>query len=191
MYRFSDVKYDAASQTAEIGAGLIWDDVYAALEPHGVNVVGGRVTGVGVAGSTLGGGTSFLSFLDCVSYPCGSVYTVVLAIYCEYTIYIMGLFSCCCGSKSLFFVIYYFYCDLALGYSWLTNQYGLTVDNVVGFELVLPSGDVTKVTQDSNPDLFFALKVRPPFDHVQFSFPLGAFCRLWGRGDLYWRNGKG
>ena len=57
MYRFSDVKYDAASQTAEIGAGLIWDDVYAALEPHGVNVVGGRVTGVGVAGFTLGGGT--------------------------------------------------------------------------------------------------------------------------------------
>ena len=34
------------------------------------------------------------------------------------------------------------------------------MDNVVGFELVLPSGDVTKVTQDSNPDLFFALKVR-------------------------------
>ena len=61
MYRFSDVKYDAASQTAEIGAGLIWDDVYAALEPHGVNVVGGRVTGVGVAGFTLGGGTFFLS----------------------------------------------------------------------------------------------------------------------------------
>ena len=52
MYRFSDVKYDAASQTAEIGAGLIWDDVYAALEPHGVNVVGGRVTGVGDRKST-------------------------------------------------------------------------------------------------------------------------------------------
>ncbi|KAK7681862.1 hypothetical protein QCA50_015210 [Cerrena zonata] len=99
MYRFSGVKYDATSQTAEIGAGLIWDDVYAALEPLGVNVVGGRVTGVGVAGFTLGG-----------------------------------------------------------GYSWLTNQYGLTVDNVVGYELVLPSGDVTQVTQASNPDLFFALK---------------------------------
>ena len=58
MYRFSEVTYDAASQTAVIGAGLIWDDVYAALEPHGVNVVGGRVTGVGVAGFTLGGGVS-------------------------------------------------------------------------------------------------------------------------------------
>lgn len=56
MYRFSDVVHDAAAQTAEIGAGLIWDDVYAALEPFNVNVVGGRVTGVGVAGFTLGGG---------------------------------------------------------------------------------------------------------------------------------------
>jgi FAD/FMN-containing dehydrogenase len=58
MSRFSDIIYDAASQTVTIGAGLIWDDVYAALEPHGVNVVGGRVTGVGVAGFILGGGTS-------------------------------------------------------------------------------------------------------------------------------------
>ena len=58
MYRFSDVVYNAASQTADIGAGLIWDDVYIALEPYGVNVVGGRVTGVGVAGLILGGGLS-------------------------------------------------------------------------------------------------------------------------------------
>lgn len=60
MSRFSEVTYDASSQTAVIGAGLIWDDVYAALAPHGVNVLGGRVTGVGVAGFTLGGGTSVL-----------------------------------------------------------------------------------------------------------------------------------
>jgi len=58
MSRFSEVRYDARSQTAVVGAGLIWDDVYAALAPHGVNVVGGRVTGVGVAGFTLGGGTT-------------------------------------------------------------------------------------------------------------------------------------
>ena len=56
MYRFSDVVYNADSHTADIGAGLVWDDVYAALAPHGVNVVGGRVSGVGVAGLTLGGG---------------------------------------------------------------------------------------------------------------------------------------
>ena len=58
MIRFSDVTYNATAQTANVGSGLIWDDVYAALEPFGVNVVGGRVSGVGVAGFTLGGGAS-------------------------------------------------------------------------------------------------------------------------------------
>lgn len=56
MYRFSEVSYHPESNTADVGAGLIWDDVYAALEPYAVNVVGGRVSGVGVAGFTLGGG---------------------------------------------------------------------------------------------------------------------------------------
>ncbi|KAH9931579.1 FAD-binding domain-containing protein [Fomitopsis serialis] len=98
MARFNDVTYDSSAGTATIGAGLIWDDVYAALEPYNVNVVGGRVTGVGVAGFTLGGGFSFLS-----------------------------------------------------------NQYGLTIDSVRAFELVLPNGTFTTVT-DSNPDLFWALK---------------------------------
>ena len=100
MYRFSEVNYDSTSQTVDVGPGLIWDDVYAALEPFGVNVVGGRVTGVGVAGFSLGG-----------------------------------------------------------GYSWLTNQHGLTVDNIVSYELVLPNGTVTTVDENVL-DLFFALKVR-------------------------------
>jgi len=33
-----------------------WDQVYEILAPTGVNVVGGRIPGVGVAGLTLGGG---------------------------------------------------------------------------------------------------------------------------------------
>jgi hypothetical protein len=57
MHRFSDVTYDPASQTAVIGTGLVFDDVYAALAPHGVSVLGGRVTGIGVGGFVLGGGT--------------------------------------------------------------------------------------------------------------------------------------
>uniref|UniRef100_A0A0W0ETW2 FAD-binding PCMH-type domain-containing protein n=1 Tax=Moniliophthora roreri TaxID=221103 RepID=A0A0W0ETW2_MONRR len=99
MYRFSEVTYDAQSQTAVIGAGLVWDDVYAALAPYNVNVIGGRVTGVGVAGFTLGG-----------------------------------------------------------GYSWLTNQYGLTVDTLIALELVQTDGTVVTVTETSDPDLFFSLK---------------------------------
>ncbi|KZV98072.1 FAD-binding domain-containing protein [Exidia glandulosa HHB12029] len=98
MARFSDVVYNASSKTATIGTGLVWDDVYAALEPYGVNIVGGRVTGVGVAGFTLGG-----------------------------------------------------------GYSWKSNQYGLTVDTLVSYELVFTNGTVRTVTA-SDADLFWALK---------------------------------
>ena len=61
MTRFNDTKVNFTSGTVEIGAGLTWDQVYDALEPTGVNVVGGRVPGVGVAGLTLGGGECFLS----------------------------------------------------------------------------------------------------------------------------------
>ncbi|KAG7095625.1 hypothetical protein E1B28_006349 [Marasmius oreades] len=99
MSRFSEVTYDAQSQTVVIGTGITWDDVYAALAPHNVNVVGGRVSGVGVAGFTLGG-----------------------------------------------------------GYSWLSNQYGMTVDTVTAFELVKPDGAVVTVTESSDADLFFALR---------------------------------
>lgn len=56
MAQFSQVKYDDTTKTAEVGTGPVWDEVYEALEPYGVTVVGGRVTGVGVAGFTLGGG---------------------------------------------------------------------------------------------------------------------------------------
>ncbi|KAI6040196.1 FAD-binding domain-containing protein [Pisolithus marmoratus] len=99
MSRFSEIVYDPESRTVAVGAGVIWDDVYAALEPHGVNVVGGRASGIGVAGFTLGG-----------------------------------------------------------GYSWLTNQYGLALDNVESFELVLPNGTVIDVTESFHPDLFFGLR---------------------------------
>ena len=43
--KFSQVTYDAASSTAVIGTGLVWDTVYEQLQDHGVVVLGGRVTG--------------------------------------------------------------------------------------------------------------------------------------------------
>lgn len=99
MRRFSEVTVHADNQTVDVGSGLIWDDVYKALEPHNINVVGGRVSGVGVGGFTLGG-----------------------------------------------------------GYSWKSNQFGLAIDNVIGYELVTPNGTVVYVTNDSYPDIFFGLK---------------------------------
>ena len=115
MSRFNEIKVNSASGTVEVGAGLTWDQVYEVLEPTGVNVVGGRVYGIGVAGLTLGGG------------------------------------ECLPSSESSISSIF-------LGYSWLSSQYGLTIDNVAGYELVLPNGTVTIVTSDDN-DLWFGLKV--------------------------------
>ena len=56
MTRFNHTKVDPTSGTVEVGAGLTWGQVYAALEPTGVDVVGARVPDVGVAGPILGGG---------------------------------------------------------------------------------------------------------------------------------------
>jgi FAD/FMN-containing dehydrogenase len=118
MARFRRVIYDSVQGTARIGAGLDWDSVYEALEPHGVTVVGGRVPGVGVAGFTLGGGLSTRS-------------PMILEMF--------KLRSCS-------------------GYSWKSNQHGLSLDNVLEYALVLPNGTFTRVTEASEPDLFFALR---------------------------------
>ena len=56
MTRFNHIVISKDSRTVEVGAGLTWADVYAYLVPRGLNVVGGRINGVGVAGLTLGGG---------------------------------------------------------------------------------------------------------------------------------------
>ena len=68
MSRFNETKANSASGTVEVGAGLTWDQVYVALEPTGVNVIGGRVPGVGVAGLTLGGGECLPSLERSTSY---------------------------------------------------------------------------------------------------------------------------
>ncbi|KAF8124589.1 FAD dependent oxidoreductase [Boletus edulis] len=128
MSRFCDVDYNPATQTVTFGAGLVWDDVYAALEQYEVNVVGGRVTGVGVAGFTLGG-----------------------------------------------------------GYSWLTNQYGLTIDTVQAYELVMPNGTTIDVTETSSPDLFFALKGGLNNFGIVTRFTLKTFSQgqIWGGVIFY------
>ncbi|KAJ1306265.1 hypothetical protein OPQ81_010969 [Rhizoctonia solani] len=130
LFKFSEVTYhpapaaaDGSVGTVDIGSGLVWDSVYAALEPLGVNVVGGRVTGVGVGGFTLGG-----------------------------------------------------------GYSWLSNQYGLTIDTVMAFEVVLPNGTITTATETKNSDLFFGLKGGFNNFGIVTKFTLLAFPQgqVWG-----------
>ncbi|KAK7038745.1 hypothetical protein VNI00_010630 [Paramarasmius palmivorus] len=48
--------------------------------------------------------------------------------------------------------------SLGGGYSYFTDQFGLTIDNIVSHDLVLPNGTFIEVTESSDPDLFFALK---------------------------------
>ena len=68
MSRFKETNVNSMSGTVEVGAGLIWDEVYAILGPAGVSVVGGRIPGVGVAGLTLGGGECLSSLESLISY---------------------------------------------------------------------------------------------------------------------------
>jgi hypothetical protein len=47
---------------------------------------------------------------------------------------------------------------MVLGYGLLTSQYGLTLDTVTGYELVLPNGTVVNVTSEDE-DLWFGMRV--------------------------------
>lgn len=47
----------------------------------------------------------------------------------------------------------------SIGYSWFTNEFGLAVDNVLAFQIALSDGRVVSASAETNPDLFFALKV--------------------------------
>ncbi|KAH9048467.1 FAD-binding domain-containing protein [Lactarius hengduanensis] len=98
LARFNETKVNYKDGTVEVGPGLTWDQVYTALNSTGVNVIGGRIPGVGVAGLTLGG-----------------------------------------------------------GYSYQSSQYGLAIDNVASYELVLPNGTITTVTSHDK-DLWFGLR---------------------------------
>ena len=59
--RLDDVKLDAGSRIATVGAGARWNRVIAAGAPHGLAPVGGASTSVGVVGYLTGGGFGPLS----------------------------------------------------------------------------------------------------------------------------------
>lgn len=100
MKGFQQIELSDDHKSVHVGPANIWDDVYLALVPYALSVVGGRVTGVGVGGFITGGG----------------------------------------------------------GYSWKTNQYGLTGDTILSARVVLPSGDIVNVSPTENEDLFWAIR---------------------------------
>jgi FAD/FMN-containing dehydrogenase len=115
MSRFKEMKVNSTAGTVEVGPGLTWDQVYVALDGTGVNVIGARISGVGVAGLILGGGECSSS-LD----------------------------------RPRFHIL--------SGYSLQSSQYGLAIDNIAGYELVLPNGTIINVTPNDS-DLWFGLRV--------------------------------
>jgi FAD/FMN-containing dehydrogenase len=54
------VAVDARARTARAGGGVLWGELDAATQRHGLATVGGIVTHTGIAGLTLGGGIGWL-----------------------------------------------------------------------------------------------------------------------------------
>jgi FAD/FMN-containing dehydrogenase len=44
------------------------------------------------------------------------------------------------------------------GHGWLQGQYGLMADQVISARLLLPNGELVTVSENSNPDLFWAIR---------------------------------
>ncbi|KAI1264037.1 hypothetical protein F5Y18DRAFT_94427 [Xylariaceae sp. FL1019] len=55
----NQTQFDGVTETAEIGSGARWGEVYSELEKHGRVVAGAREPQVGVGGFLLGGGNTF------------------------------------------------------------------------------------------------------------------------------------
>ena len=54
------ITVDPRARTARAGAGVLWGELDAATQAHGLATVGGIVTHTGIAGLTLGGGIGWL-----------------------------------------------------------------------------------------------------------------------------------
>jgi FAD/FMN-containing dehydrogenase len=54
------IEIDLARRTVRAGAGLTWAELDAATQAHGLAVTGGRHSGTGIAGLTLGSGSGWL-----------------------------------------------------------------------------------------------------------------------------------
>ncbi|KAI9437957.1 hypothetical protein H4582DRAFT_1951667 [Lactarius indigo] len=72
------------------------------------------------------------------------------------------------------------------GYSFKSNEYGLSIDNVVAFELVLPNGTVTTVTAEDH-DLWFALRGGGNNFGIVTKFTLQSYSQgqVWGGTILF------
>jgi FAD/FMN-containing dehydrogenase len=98
MRRMNQVEVDPDARTATAQGGATWAAFDAATQPHGLMAPGGRVSTTGVAGLTLGGGST-----------------------------------------------------------WLERKFGFACDNLLSVDLITADGRQVTASEDSNPELFWAL----------------------------------
>jgi FAD/FMN-containing dehydrogenase len=77
------------------------------------------------------------------------------------------------------------------GIGWLMRKHGLTVDNLIGAEVVTAEGDIIRASADDHPDLFWALRGGGGNFGVVTSFrfalhPLGPIVMA---GPVFWAAG--
>ena len=65
------IEVDPAARTARVEAGVLWRELDAATQTHGLALTGGRVSTTGVAGLALGSGSGWLE--RAIGYTCDSL----------------------------------------------------------------------------------------------------------------------
>jgi len=78
------------------------------------------------------------------------------------------------------------------GFSYKSNEYGLSVDNVVSYDLVLPNGTITSVTSNDT-DLWFGLRGGMNNFGIVTKFVVKSYpqSKVWGGFMLYPSNQLG
>ncbi|KAJ7160981.1 hypothetical protein C8R46DRAFT_1038176 [Mycena filopes] len=79
LQKMSTISLSRDQKTVSIGPGSTWKMVYHTIGPQNLSTVGGRTSGVGVAGFLLGGGISFLSLEHGFGSDNVVAYEIVLA----------------------------------------------------------------------------------------------------------------
>ncbi|KAH6890861.1 hypothetical protein BKA70DRAFT_1538144 [Coprinopsis sp. MPI-PUGE-AT-0042] len=121
MSEFSQIEVSADKKSVRLGTGLDWSQVYSALAPYDITVVGGRLSSVGVAGLLL-----------------------------------------------------------SSGYSWVTNEYGFAVDNIISAGKSF--GFIFRALKTHGSDIFYALQGGVNNFGIVTSFTVKAhpIGKVWG-----------